>query len=210
MTRYQLIERVLRQIYNGQPSDDSNITYGLVNQWLNDAIGAAARKNYTDNIQIDGISYINNSFYTTFKNLDIEAETVDNVTYRVDLPSIPVALGKNEGVATLQFVGDKKTSQTAIPLSMNQIAYQEQLRPIQNKIAYWVEGKNIYVKSSIPLTSYKATVRMVSGGDSTDLDSTLIIPDDYMPVIIEYIKGQLVFEKSRPIDQSNDGVDNNN
>jgi len=210
MTRYQLIERVLRQIYNGQPSDDSNITYGLVNQWLNDAIGAAARKNYTDNIQIDGISYINNSFYTTFKNLDIEAETVDNVTYRVDLPSIPVALGKNEGVATLQFVGDKKTSQTAIPLSMNQIAYQEQLRPIQNKIAYWVEGKNIYVKSSIPLTSYKATIRMVSGGDSTDLDSTLIIPDDYMPVVIEYIKGQLVFEKSRPIDQSNDGVDNNN
>ena len=210
MTRYQLIERVLRQIYNGQPSDDSNITYGLVNQWLNDAIGAAARKNYTDNIQIDGISYINNSFYTTFKNLDIEAESLDNFTYRVDLPSIPVALGKNEGVATLQFVGDKKTSQTAIPLSMNQIAYQEQLRPIQNKIAYWVEGKNIYVKSSIPLTSYKATIRMVSGGDSTDLDSTLIIPDDYMPVVVEYIKSQLVFEKSRPIDQSNDGVDNNN
>ena len=210
MTRYQLIERILRQIYNGQPSDDSNITYGLVNQWLNDAIGAAAKKNYTDNIQLDGVSYINNSFYTTFKNLDIYAETVDNVTYRIDLPSIPVALGRNEGVATLQFVGDKKTSQTAIPLSMNQIAYQEQLRPIQNKIAYWVEGQNIYVKSSIPLTSYKATIRMVSGGDSTDLDSTLIIPDDYMPVVIEYIKGQLVFEKSRPIDQSNDGVDNNN
>ena len=210
MTRYQLIERVLRQIYNGQPSDDSNITYGLVNQWLNDAIGAAAKKNYTDNIQMDGVSYINNSFYTTFKNLDIYAETVDNVTYRVDLPSIPVALGRNEGVATLQFVGDKKTSQTAIPLSMNQVAYQEQLRPIQNKIAYWIEGNNIYVKSSIPLTSYKATLRMVSGGDSTDLDSTLIIPDDYMPVVIEYIKGQLAFEKSRPIDQSNDGVDNNN
>jgi hypothetical protein len=210
MTRYQLIERVLRQIYNGQPSDDSNITFGLVNQWLNDAIGAAAKKNYTDNIQIDGVSYINNSFYTTFKNLDIYAETVDNVTYRVDLPSIPVALGRNEGVATLQFVGDKKTSQTAIPLSMNQVAYQEQLRPIQNKIAYWIEGNNIYVKSSIPLTSYKATLRMVSGGDSTDLDSTLIIPDDYMPVVIDYIKNQLVFEKSRPIDQSNDGVDNNN
>ena len=210
MTRYQLIERVLRQIYNGQPSDDSNITFGLVNQWLNDAIGAAAKKNYTDNIQLDGVSYINNSFYTTFKNLDIYAETVDNVTYRVDLPSIPVALGRNEGVATLQFVGDKKTSQTAIPLSMNQVAYQEQLRPIQNKIAYWIEGNNIYVKSSIPLTSYKATLRMVSGGDSTDLDSTLIIPDDYMPIVIDYIKNQLVFEKSRPIDQSNDGVDNNN
>lgn len=208
MTRNALIERILRQIYNGQPSDDSNITYGLVNQWLNDAIGMAVKKNYTDNIQIDGISYVNNSFYTTFTNIDINAETVDTVTYSIDLPIIPYSLGKNEGVAMLQFVGDKKTSQTAIPLSMNQVAYQEQLRPIQNKILYWIEGKNIYVKSSIPLTSYKATLRMISGGDSTDLTSTLIVPDDYMPMIVEYIKGQLAFEKSRPIDQSNDGVDN--
>jgi hypothetical protein len=208
MTRNALIERILRQIYNGQPSDDSNITHNLVNQWLNDAIGMAVKKNYTDNIQIDGISYVNNSFYTTFTNIDINAETVDTVTYSIDLPVIPYALGKNEGVAMLQFVGDKKTSQTAIPLSMNQVAYQEQLRPIQNKILYWIEGKNIYVKSSIPLTSYKATLRMISGGDSTDLTSTLIVPDDYMPMIVEYIKGQLAFEKSRPIDQSNDGVDN--
>jgi hypothetical protein len=208
MTRYALIERVLRQIYNGQPSDDSNITYNLVNQWLNDAIGMAVKKNYTDSIQMDGVAYINNSFYTTFTNIDINAEPVDTVTYSIDLPIIPYALGRNEGVAMLQFVGDKKTSQTAIPLSMNQVAYIEQLRPIQNKILYWIEGKNIYVKSSIPLTQYKATLRLISGGDSTDLDSTLIVPDDYMPMVIEYIKNQLAFEKSRPIDQSNDGVDN--
>jgi len=208
MTRYSLIERILRQIYNGQPSDDSSITYNLVNQWLNDAIGLAVKKNYTDNIQMDGIAYVNNSFYTTFTNIDINAESVDTVTYSIDLPIIPYALGRNEGVAMLQFVGDKKTSQTAIPLSMNQVAYIEQLRPIQNKILYWIEGKNIYVKSSIPLTQYKATLRLISGGDSTDLNSTLIIPDDYMAMVIEYIKGQLAFEKSRPIDTSNDGVDN--
>ena len=208
MTRYQIIERILRQIYGGQPSDDSNITYNLVNQWLNDAVGIAVKKNYTDSIQLDGIAYINNSFYTTFTNLDINAETVDTVTYSIDLPLIPYALGRNEGVATLQFVGEKKTSQTAIPLSINQVAYIEQLRPIQNKILYWVEGKNIFIKSSIPLTQYKATLRLISGGDSTDLNSTLIVPDDYMPMVIEYIKGQLAFEKSRPIDQSNDGVDN--
>lgn len=207
MTRYALIERILRQIYNGQPSDDSSVTYNLVNQWLNDAIGIAVKKNYTDSIQMDGIAYVNNSFYTTYTNLDIAAETVDNVTYSVDLPQIPIALGKNEGIATLQFVGDKKTSQTGIPLSINQVAYIDNMRPIQNKILYWIEGKNIFVKSSIPLTSYKATLRMVSGGDSKDLQSTLIIPDDYVPIIIEYIKAQLAFEKSRPIDTNNDGVD---
>jgi hypothetical protein len=210
MTRNIFIERILRQIYNGQPSDDSSITYSLVNQWLNDAIGLAAKKNYTDGIQMDGIAYVNNSFYTTFKDLTVELGNIDNVTYSIDLPQIPVALGKNEGIATLQFVKDKLASQTAIPLSMNQVAYIDNLRPIQNKILYWTEGKNIYAKSLIPLTAYTANVRMVSGGDSTDLNSTLIVPDDYVPMIVEYIKGQLAFERSRPIDTSNDGVDNNN
>jgi hypothetical protein len=210
MTRNIFIERILRQIYNGQPSDDSNITYSLVNQWLNDAIGLAAKKNYTDGIQMDGIAYVNNSFYTTFKDLTVELGNIDNVTYSIDLPQIPVALGKNEGIATLQFVKDKLASQTAIPLSINQVAYIDNLRPIQNKILYWTEGKNIYAKSLIPLTSYTANVRMVSGGDSTDLESTLIVPDDYVPMIVEYIKGQLAFERSRPIDVSNDGVDNIN
>ena len=208
MTRYALIERILRQIYNGQPSDDSNITYNLVNQWLNDAIAIAARKNYSDNMQMDGVAYVNNSFYTSFNGLSVS--NVNPTTYSIDLPSIPYALGKDEGVATLQFVASGKESQTAIPLSINQIGYQEQLRPIQNKLLYWIEGKNIFVKTSILLSSYKANIRMINGGDSTDLQSTLIVPDDYVPMMIEYIKNQLAFEKSRPIDQSNDGVDNNN
>ena len=206
MTRYALIERILRQIYNGQPSDDSNITYNLVNQWLNDAIGLAAKKNYTDNIQMDGIAYINNSFYTSFNGLDIS--NVTPTTYKINLPMIPYALGNDEGIATLQFVASGKESQTAIPLSINQVGYQEQLRPIQNKLLYWIEGKNVFIKTSILLSTYKANLRMVSGGDSTDLTSTLIVPDDYIPFIIEYIKGKLAFEKSRPIDTSNDGVDN--
>jgi hypothetical protein len=208
MTRYSFIERILRQIYNGQPSDDSSITYNLVNQWLNDAIALAAKKNYTDSIQMDGVAYVNNSFYTSFNGLTISP--VSPTTFKVALPSIPVALGKDEGIATLQFVGGGKETFTAIPLSINQIAYIEQLRPIQNKLLYWIEGQSVFIKSSILLSQYKANIRMVSGGDSTDLSSTLIIPDDYVPLMIEYIKSQLAFERSRPIDTSNDGVDNNN
>jgi len=206
MTRYALIERILRQIYNGQPSDDSSITYNLVNQWLNDAIGLAVKKNYTDSIQMDGVAYVNNSFYTTYSELDITS--VDNTTFKLDLPQIPLGLGKNEGVSTLQFSNSKTpTTFGAVPLSMNQVGYQDTLRPIQNKVLYWSQGKEIYMSTGIPLNAYKATVRMISGGNSSDLNSTLIIPDDYVPIIVEYIKGQLAFEKSRPIDTANDGVD---
>ena len=209
MTRKIFIERILRQIYDGQPSDDSNITFNLVNQWLNDAIGVAAKKNYTDSIQMDGVAYVNNSFYTSYSSLTITQ--VDNTTFKFTLPQIPVALGKNEGIATLQFSNSKTpTSFGAVPLSMNQVGYQDTLRPIQNKVVYWPQGQEVYMSTGIPLTAYKANIRMISGGDSTDLNSTLIIPDDYVPIMVEYIKAQLAFERSRPIDTSNDGVDNNN
>jgi len=209
MTRKTFIERILRQIYNGQPSDDSNITFNLVNQWLNDAIGVAAKKNYTDSIQMDGVAYVNNSFYTSYSGLTITS--VNNTTFKFTLPQIPVALGKNEGLATLNFSNNNTpTTFGAVPLSMNQVGYQDTLRPIQNKVVYWPQGQEVYMSTGIPLTAYKANVRMVSGGDSTDLNSTLIIPDDYVPIMVEYIKAQLAFERSRPIDASNDGVDNNN
>lgn len=209
MTRYQLIERILRQIYGGQPSDDSNITFNLVNQWLNDAIGGSVKKNYTDSIQMDGVAYINNSFYTTYSGLTISPDgSPVNMIYKFTLPQIPIALGRNEGVASVRFSDTSgRLSYDAIPLSINQVSYINELRPIQNKIVYWSEGTFIYAKSSILLNKYTAAVRMVSGGDSSNLDSILIIPDDYMPFIVEYIKGQLAFEESRPIDTSNDGVD---
>ena len=209
MTRKTFIERILRQIYNGQPSDDSSITFNQVNQWLNDAIGVAAKKNYTDSIQMDGVAYVNNSFYTSYSGLTITS--VNNTTFKFTLPQIPVALGKNEGLATLNFSNNNTpTTFGAVPLSMNQVGYQDTLRPIQNKVVYWPQGQEVYMSTGIPLTAYKANVRMVSGGDSSDLNSTLIIPDDYVPVMVEYIKAQLAFERSRPIDASNDGVDNNN
>lgn len=209
MTRKTFIERILRQIYNGQPSDDSNITFNLVNQWLNDAIGVAAKKNYTDSIQMDGVAYVNNSFYTSYSGLTITS--VNNTTFKFTLPQIPVALGKNEGLATLNFSNNNTpTTFGAVPLSMNQVGYQDTLRPIQNKVVYWPQGQEVYMSTGIPLTAYKANVRMVSGGDSSDLNSTLIIPDDYVPIMVEYIKAQLAFERSRQIDTSNDGVDNNN
>jgi hypothetical protein len=128
--------------------------------------------------------------------------------YKFTLPQLPLGLGRNEGVASVQFKDTTgRASYDAVPLSINQVSYIEQLRPIQNKIVYWSEGTFIYAKSSILLSKYTASVRMISGGNSSDLDSILLIPDDYMPFIVEYIKGQLAFEESRPIDTSNDGVD---
>jgi len=205
-TRFMFIKRALRQIYNDQPSDDSNITTNLVNMWLNDAIGAAAKKNYTDNLQMDGIAYVNNSFYTSFSQLPITA--ISQFVYQLTLPQIPFALGNNEGVGVLQFVDSAgNISDPAIPLSENQVGYFRNMRPIPNKILYFPEGLFLYAISTLQLNNFTGSVRMVSGGDNTNLNSVLNVPDDYKPIMIEYIKNQLAWERAQPRINTNDGSD---
>lgn len=74
MVRRTYIERIRRLIYGGQPPAEANITIGLVNNYLQDAIAVAAKTNYTDNLKLEGIASVNNSFYTTFKSLVIASD----------------------------------------------------------------------------------------------------------------------------------------
>jgi len=142
-TRRLIIERTLRQVYEGQPSDDSMITDLLANAWLNDAIGVAAKANYTDSLKIDGVGYINSGFIKTYSDL---AFTEDDIfTYKVALPQIPVGIGQNEGIQSLRikmpgFDGATGKSVDGIPLSMNQVGINRGRRIIPNRFEYWFEG----------------------------------------------------------------------
>ena len=206
MNRRTFIERTLRQIYNGQPSDDATITVGLVNTWLNDAIALASKANYKDNLALDGIGYVNNSFYSTFKGITVSSDEV--FLYKITLPSIPIGIGYNEGISTLKFKSSKgEISNPVIWMSENQAGYYQTMRPIPNKILAYPQGEFVYVISDILLTQYTATVTMVSGGVSTDLDSTLNVPSEYFPIMSDYIKSQLMFERQVPVDVANDGLD---
>lgn len=209
MTRQAYIERILRLIYNGQPSEDSNITIGLVNNWLGDGLAIAAKQNYVESIKMDGVAYVNNSFSTTFSGIAVTSDDTNNLGYKISLPQIPLGLGKNEGINTLRFKDDTGfISQSVIWLSANQVGYADSMRQIPNKIKAYNEGSVVRLTSTLPLYLYTATVSMVSGGDSTDLNSQINAPDDYFPVVTEYIKAQLLLEKAQVPDTSNDGSDN--
>jgi len=205
--RKVFIERALRQIYGGFPTDDSQITTNLVNSWLEDATAIAAKQNYKDNISIDGITFVNNSFYTTFKGLAVTKD--ENFLWKTELPHLPLGIGTSDGLSTLVFK-DAATGQISYPgvwLSQNQLSYQRGMRAIPNKVLVYSEGKYVYALSTIILSDYTASVTMISAGYSTDLDSELNVPSDYFPVMVEYIKQQLMFERSVPVDGANDGRD---
>lgn len=206
MTRRQFIERTLRQIYNGQPVDDANITEGLVNTWLSDGIGLAAKQNYKENFQLEGVGFVNNSFYANFKGLAIVAD--ERNLYKTTLPQLPIGIGSTEGIGRVVFKNSiNELSFPGVLLSENQVGYQRSMREIPNKILCYPEGLYLYIITPLIMTAYTASVTMISGGDATDLDSELNIPADYMPVCVAYIQQQLMLEKKQIPDLANDGRD---
>lgn len=207
MTRRQFIERVRRQIYGGQPSNDATITVGLVNNYLGDAIALAAKQNWKENIAIEGISYSNNGFYTTFKDIAITKD--ENFLWKVALPQVPVGVGESEGVEMVVFKDTTtgQISQNVVWMSQNERSFNAGRRQIPNKILAYQEGDAIYALSTILLSEYTASVTMLSGGDSTDLDSTLNVPSDYLPIMMQYLQSQLLLERNQPVDATNDGLD---
>jgi hypothetical protein len=207
MTREVWIERCLRQIYGGQPTDDATITVNLVNTWLPDAIAVAAKTNYKDNLQLDGIAYVNGGFYTTFKGIAVTED--ESFLWKVALPEIPLGIGNDEGISTIQLkdTDSRQITKPFIWITQAQKGYYQNMRTIPNKLLCYLEGGYIYIISTILLNDYTATVCMVSGGDDSDLDSELNVPPDYFPAMVEYVKQQLMFERNVPQDLGNDGVD---
>jgi hypothetical protein len=207
MTREVAIELIRRQIYGGYPSDDAEITVNLVNQWLEVALAVAAKTNYTDSIKMDGIAYVNGGFYTTFKGIAVSVDETN--LYKVALPQIPVGLGSNEGISTIQLKDpdSKQITQPFTWITQAQKAYYKNMRAIPNKLLCYLEGGFVYIISTIILNSYTATVCMISGGDMSDLDSELNIPMDYFPVMAAYVQQQVGLQKNTPQDVTNDGLD---
>lgn len=206
MTRRAYIEQIRRLIYNGQPNDDATIGVNLVNAWLNQAIGVAAKANYKENVALEGIGFVNNSFYSKFGSLSISSN--GNFLWKITLPQVPLGIGANQGISTLELVdSDGFITRPFVSLTENQKTIYQNVRPIPNKVLYYYEGNLLYMVSTLLLNQYTANVTMVSGGDSTNLDSTLNVPDDFFPIMTDYLVRNLMLERSVPVDVANDGQD---
>jgi hypothetical protein len=201
-----LIEQILREVYGGHPPNDAAITKNLVNLYVNQGWALAAKANLKDNLQIEGVSFVNNSFYTTFTDLAVTQDSP--FTFKVTLPHIPLGIGTSAGLSTLKFKdADGNVSFPCVPVSENQASYFDTMRDVPGKLLYISRGKDVYIKSTLPLYSYTAQAVMISGGDTSDLEREINVPDDYVAQIIGYCTERLLRHRSAPKDQANDGAE---
>src|SRR5690606_11447510 len=150
MTKRIFIERTLRQIYSDYDTNDNENFDNLVNKCLNDSSWQKARINYNKKINNDANSFVTNSFYTTYKSINVSGD--EKNLWKFALPHIPYGLGTDLVVGTVELKDEKNNvTHPLIPLTQNQRTYYKSMRPIPNKFLYYSESAYIYIVSTLLL-----------------------------------------------------------
>jgi hypothetical protein len=202
-TRRHLIELIQRQLSGGAISQDSELTFGLINQYINSAVGYAVKANYKEEIQLNGIENVADAFYSEFTGITITKDSISG-QYRATLPQQPVGVGAGWDISDFMLITGSGSKIFAKPISPREVHFLYELGAGCDDVYFWVNGITTSLHSCQDITKYKANVRMISS-QSSDLDAPMNIPDGYLPLIIEYIDKTLGIQMNVAIDSSEDG-----
>lgn len=203
MTRAQLIELIQRDIYNGLPMDDAQITDNEISLWLGQAIATVMEERYKKDAEMESITYMNDMYYATFKNRTVCKDS-DTGYYYIFLPQVSLGLPRGIAIAGVYFKsGEGQLTDTVVQIAPQEIDVMRVLPMPKNKIFGWTEGSMFYMMSFKNIKDLKAIVRMVTSEatpDSTDIpDNIGLAATD---LVIRRLRSRMGIQ-----DISNDGTD---
>jgi len=208
MTRNEICQLIQRRLAGGEPSDDFPVTLLEINFWLDHAVAASAKVNYTDGVNTDGIEFVGDAYYVTFKNLVLAIDP-GTTYFTTTLPSAPIALPRGYDIADAYIqVGDSGLNQM-VRVTPQQLGVYESLPKPKSKVFFWTEGKALFIQG-LPAVNYTGnfvTIRMVGSAGKRLLTDELYIPTDYIPYIVEYIQKNFLPTQAGPKDVMPDGND---
>lgn len=205
-TTYAFIsEQILTAYYRGVRSDDSSYSIKFIASMVAQEVATMARKNAFENGNNGDVTYANDSFTSTFKNVPVTTDPVTKEKYSV-LPSIPSALPNNQEIASVSL--NKKSSKTFIPMKNKDRFAQSFLPCIKGVVYYYIEDGKIFYDNADGFIFPNVTLSMVGAAPSGNiLDAQLNIPKNYESEIIDKILNRLLTLSRLPKDYTNDGDD---
>lgn len=202
MTKAQMIELIQRDVNNGLPFDDAQITDNEISLWLGQAVASVMEQRYKESAEIESITYMNDFYYATFKNRTVSKDT-DTGYYYLCLPQVPLGLPRGIAISGVYFKSaEGQLTETVIQIAPQEIDIMRGLPMPKNKIYGWAEGDLFYMMSYKNIKDLKGVVRMVT---------TKFGDDDDIPDNIGVAAADLVIRRVRSRagiqDISNDGND---
>ena len=196
-------EQILTTYYKGVRNDDSQYSLRHIASMVAQEVALMARKNAFENSNNGDITYINDSFISTYKSVAVLLDDVSKEKYCV-LPAVPTALPNNQEIVSVSL--NTKTNKTFIPMRNKDRFAQAFLRPIKGMVFYYIEAGRIYFDNPENFQFSALTIKMAGALPSgAILDAQLNIPKNYETEIIDKVLGRLLSVSRLGQDLTNDG-----
>lgn len=205
MDTYRKFAQEIREaFYGGTPNDDASFSVSYFAQLIAAEVAEYARQNAFENSNAGELTYANDSFIITYKNLPVVFDS-DLKYYYTVMPDIPPALPKNQEIARVWPVG--ATKREIMPMSQKDKGIQDLLPGIPNVMLYYTEGANMIFDNITFAVPEFVNMRLVGTVPTGNLlDGVLNLPKNYKFVIMTKILQTLDPMRFRK-DIINDSVD---
>lgn len=197
-------EQILTTYYKGVRNDDSQYSLRHIASMVAQEVAVMARKNAFENSNGGEITYINDSFISTYKSVAVTLDSVSKEKYCL-LPAVPTALPNNQEIVSVSL--NTNTNKTFIPMRNKDRFAQAFLKPIKGIVFYYIESGRLYFDNPENFQFTLVTIKMAGALPSGDkiLDVQLNIPKNYESEIIDKIMARLLSISRLGQDLTNDG-----
>lgn len=204
VTTYGYIsEQILTTYYKGIRNDDSQYSLRHIASMVAQEVAVMARKNAFENSNNGDVTYMNDTFITTYKNVPVLLDNVSKEKY-CDLPAVPVALPNNQEIVAVSL--NTKTNKQFIPIKNKDRFMQAFLRPIKGVVYFYAENGRLYFDNPDNFQFSALTLKMAGALPSGSIvDAPLNIPKNYESEIIDKVLNRLLTMSRLGQDLTNDG-----
>lgn len=215
ITRKNVIDQIIRLVYNGIPPDDVEITPNLVNVYLSEAISYLLGQFYMQTYKLDQIGYVPDSVYVYVNNIPLSQDTQTNYWY-FQLPYMTLSLPSGRQLGYVNVYSGSGVRYPCYRCDTRELNLMMELPMDRNGIYYWIEsqsGKSIsvYVRlyTQYDLTNFKAAIQIPTG-HSDNLNDILNIPEDMIVPVIDLVVKFLTGQRQMPEIAHNEKIEKPN
>ncbi len=205
-------EKIRTTFYKGLPSDDATFSLRFIAQLISEEMASLARDNATSNSNLGETTYANDTFIATFKNQAVLTDTAGGFKY-VPLPSIPTALPCNQEIQKIvPLINGKAATKRQILLITNRSKLSQDMLPtIRGFVLAYVENGNLIFDNTTAYNFTAVNLNLIGAmPDGSLLDTVLLLPKNYEPILSEKIIKRLLETSNRHRDILNDAQPANN
>lgn len=208
MTYQKISEQIRTMLYGGIPSDDAAFSLRYIAELVAQEVAFQARKNAFENSNGGETTYANDTFTSTFKNVNVAYDSVLKQNYST-LPQIPAALPNNQEIVNITPLGIQGRRRQIVLMKNKDKFMQDMLPAVKGFILAYIEDGKLYYDNIQEYMFNAVNITMIGAISSTGdlLDAELNVPKSSESEIIGKIFQMLRVSKGLPEDVTNDARD---